>query len=373
MAEATGFDRGLPLYNEWIEGWKKEGKGVIGYFCSYIPEEIIAASGLLPVRMRAAGCTDTPMGDAYMSSTTCSFTRCVLELASRKEYGFLDGLVGYNSCDQVRRLYDNLRFKAPFPYHYFLSIPTTSTDVTFDWYTHELIKFKRDLEGKFEKEIRDEDLRSAIETYNESRSLMARLYELRKRKSPPITGAETMNVMVSAVSMPRKAFNDRLALFLREAQKREGVLDAKARIMVAGTLLDDPAYIEIIEDLGGLVVTDSLCFGAKTFLGAVDEKMPPMDALAERYFSKVACPRMAGSYPGRLDFLLKQIEDFHVDGVIIQRMKFCPMGWGESYMFAKDLKQRGIPCLELEKEYVLSGVGAMKTRVQAFLETIERR
>jgi benzoyl-CoA reductase subunit C len=373
MGAAESFAQGIPFYNEWIDGWKKEGKRVLGYFCSYIPDEIIAAAGLLPVRMRAVGCTDTPMGDAYMSSTTCSFTRCVLELASKKEYGFLDGLVAYNSCDQVRRLYDNLRFKTPFPYHYFLSVPSTSTDVTFDWYKHELLKFKTDLEAKFGTEITDENLQSAIKTYNEARSLIGQLYELRKRETPPITGVETMNVMLAAVNMPRQAFNDHLSSFLKEAQEREGSSDFKARIMVAGTLLDDPKYIKIIEDLGGLVVTDSLCFGAKTFLGPVDEESPPLDALAARYFSKVACPRMAGSYPGRLDFLLKQIEEFQVDGVIIQRMKFCPMGWGESFMFAKDLKQRGIPYLELEKEYVLSGIGAMKTRVQAFLETIERR
>jgi len=221
--------------------------------------------------------------------------------------------------------------------------------------------------------VSDEDLNAVIKTYNESRTLLEKLFDLRKRKAPPLTGTDVMNVILAAITIPREPFNELLSSLLKEAENREGISDYKARIMLAGTLLDDPDYIKIIEDLGGLVVTDSLCIGTRAFAGLVDEDSNPIEALAERYFSKVACPRMAGSYPGRVKFLMDQIKEFDVDGVIIQRMKFCPMGWGESYMFAKDLKAQGIPCLELEKEYVLSGTGAMKTRVQAFLETLEGR
>ena len=112
------FKNPIPLMNAWVDHWKNEGKQVLGYFCSYIPEEIFHAAEILPIRIRARECNDTPMGDAYMAPTTCSFTRCCLELANRKQYSFLDGIVSCNCCDQIRRLYDNIRYKAPFPYHY---------------------------------------------------------------------------------------------------------------------------------------------------------------------------------------------------------------------------------------------------------------
>jgi benzoyl-CoA reductase subunit C len=38
--------------------YKKQGKKVIGFFCSYIPEEIIYAGGMLPYRIRPAGCQE---------------------------------------------------------------------------------------------------------------------------------------------------------------------------------------------------------------------------------------------------------------------------------------------------------------------------
>ena len=85
MSVLEKFMQTIPLQNPWIENWKKKGKKVLGYFCSYIPDEIIHAANILPFRIRASGCSDTPMGDAYLTNTACSFTRCCLELANRKQ------------------------------------------------------------------------------------------------------------------------------------------------------------------------------------------------------------------------------------------------------------------------------------------------
>lgn len=373
MSILAKFAEGARLPNPWMDRWKAGQRKILGYFCSYVPEELISAAGLLPVRVRAPGCTDSPIGDAYMSSTTCGFTRAVLELASRKEYPFLDGIVGYNSCDQVRRLFDNLRFKSPFPYNYFLSVPATFNEVTLEWFQHELQKFKNDLKKNFSADLSDENIQQAIKLHNETRNLLRRLHELRKKKSPPVTGSEMMEVALSAVTMPKSEFNVLLPVFLKDAENGEGNKEYKARIMVVGSLLDDPGYMNLIEDLGGIVVTDSLCFGTRYFVDPVDEKTDPFEALARRYLSKVSCPRMATGHAERMKFIKDQIDQFQVDGVVIQRMKFCPLWWGESYMLIQDLKKEGIPCLELEKEYVTSGIGAMKTRIQAFLETLEGR
>lgn len=371
MSVLKKFAQAVPLPNAWINGWKKEGKKVLGYFCSYIPDEIIYAADILPIRIRARSCGDTPMGDAYMSATTCSFTRCCLELASRKQYDYLDGIVSSNTCDQVRRLYDNIRFKAPFPFHYFLSIPSNVNDITIDWFKHELFKFKASLEENFEIEIIDERLRHAIKTYNKSRNLLKQLFTLRKGANPPITGTEVMKVISAGVTIPKEQFNELLTQYLKEADGKEGNSDYRGRIMLVGSLLDDPEYVKIIEDLGGLVVTDSLCFGTRYFWDLVDERSNPLGALAERYLSKVSCPRMTDGYLARKRFIKNMIKEFYVDGVIFERMKFCPFWWGEIFLLRKELKELGVPCLDLEREYVLGGVGQMKTRIQAFMEVIE--
>lgn len=373
MTVMEKFAEALKLPNSWIDEWKKDGKKVLGYFCCYIPDEIIHAADILPVRIRARGCSDTPMGDAYLAATACSFTRCCLEAANRKEYAYLDGIVCYNSCDQIRRLYDNLKFKTPFPYQYFLSIPTVVNEVTIEWFSHELGKFKHDLEEKFGVEITDEKLTKAIKTYNESRTLLKELYKLRQRDAPPVSGTDVMKVVSAGVTIPRVQFNELLTQEIKEAEKSKGISNYKSRIMLVGSFLDDPEYIKVVEDLGGLVVADSICLGSRYFWDLVDEESSnQLDALAGRYLSKVSCPRMSDGYRERIDFIKSMIKEFYVDGVIFQRMKFCPYWWGEIFLLRDELKELGVPCLDLEKEYALGGVGQMKTRTQAFLEVLEQ-
>ena len=367
------FKNPIPLMNSWVNNWKDEGKKVLGYFCSYIPEEVFHAADILPVRMRARDCTDTPMGDAYMTPTTCSYTRCCLELANRKQYKFLDGIVSSNSCDQIRRLYDNIRYKTPFPYHYIMGVPGNVSDTTIDWFKHEITKLIQHIEENFNVSITDEKLKNSIKVYNKSRTLLKDLYMLRKSKNPPITGTDVMNILTTGTSIPRDQFNELLESQISQIAEENTSDEYKSRLMIIGSMLDDPDYIEIIENLGGLVVTDTLCLGTRYFWDLVDETTIPLDALAERYLSKISCPRMTDGYQKREGFMMDLIKDFNVDGVILERMKFCALWWPEVFLLKKKLKENGIPFLELEREYILSGAGAMKTRIQAFMEILESR
>lgn len=375
MTVMEEFTQAFPLSNSWIKNWKSEGKKVLGYYCSYIPEEIIYAANILPIRVRARTCSsgDTPMGDAYLTPTACSYTRCCLELTNRNQFNFLDGIISCNCCDQVRRLYDNIRYKAPFPFHYIIGVPGCVTDTTIDWFKHEASKLKECLEKEFDVNITDNKLSDVIKTYNKSRTLLKEIYNLRKSDKPPITGTDMLNIISAGISMPREQFNDLLTQQLQELKEKDGISDHRARLMLIGSMLDEPEYIKVIEDLGGLVVTDSLCLGTRYFWDNIDETKNPIDAIAERYLLKISCPRMTDGQPKRAEFMMDMIKQFNVDGVIFQRMKFCAIWWSEVFMLREKLKKEGIPFLELEREYVLSGAGAMKTRVQTFLEILESR
>ena len=254
-----------------------------------------------------------------------------------------------------------------------MGVPGYVSSTTLDWFKHELFRFKESLEKDFNIEISDEKLSKAIKIYNKSRTLLKELYMLRKRDKPSITGTEMTNIISGGVSIPRDYFNELLIQQLKESESKEGISDYKARIMLIGSMLDEPEYIKMIEDLGGLVVTDSLCMGTRYFWDLVDETKDPIDGLAERYLSKISCPRMTDGQPKRIEFMMDLIKKFNVDGVIFQRIKFCAIWWSEIFMLRNKLEKEDIPFLELEREYVLSGAGAMKTRVQTFMEILEGR
>jgi len=360
--------------NPEVRDWLDHGGKVAGYFCSSVPEEILMAAGYLPFRIRGTGSTDTELSDAFFSPINCSFPRHAFNQALKGEYGFLDALICINSCDHVRRIYDNwIRNIKTTRFATVMSFPRKVGDRQVDWYVDEINLLRRRLGEHLGVEITDGQIRDAIRLQNEIRGLQKDLYELRKQDKPPITGAETLAVMVAGTAMPKETYKDLLRALLDQLRGAEGNGEYKARIMILGSELDDPEYVQVIEDQGGLVVTDSNCFGTRTMWVCVDESEPdPIRALARFHIQqRPSCPRMYGNQPERIAFTRKMAEEFNVDGIIGERLQFCDNWLVEHYMTKCDLRERGgVPFLQLDREYTLSGKGQLRTRVQAFLETI---
>jgi bzd-type benzoyl-CoA reductase N subunit len=362
------------LLNRSVEDWKEQDKKVMGFFCSYVPEEIIHAAGMLPYRVRATGCTETTAADVYLSHLNCSFVRSCLEFALKGEYKFLDGVVFMNSCDHVRRLYDIFREAVGYPpFMHFISVPhKAGGNGALNWYKGELAEFKERIEGSFGVKITDEALKNAIDVYNETRSLLKRLYQLRGDDKPRISGAESLSLILAATSMPKEQYNRLLAKALQEIEEREAITNYRARLMIAGSVYDDVDYTKVIEDLGGLIVSDALCFGSRYFWGPVEVGDDLWAGLAQSYLNRPSCARMTDRVAERTDFVREMVERFKVDGVIFQRIRYCDLWGSETLYLERRLKELDIPLLQLDREYMLSGVGQLKTRVQAFLERIER-
>lgn len=361
------------IRNPYLNQWLEQGNKVVGYFCTYIPEEIIYAVGALPYRMRAIGSTQTTLGDSYLSYYNCSFTRHCLDLAFRGTFDFLEGIVGQPSCDHVRRIYDVWKAKLNTPFVHFVKVPRITGDGAKDWYKREIIKLKEGLENHFGVEITDERLREAIKVCNQTRSLLKQLYELRKKEHPPISGAETLALVIASTAIPKDQFNGQMQAVLREISARNGRDGYKARLMVISPIMDNPGYLKVIEDVGGMVVADFLCFGTRAIWNLVDETITnPIDAITKRYMERLSCPRMMGDYPRRINFIKDSINDYKVDGVICTRLTFCELWGGENYMIREDTKKIGIPTLILEREHKLDSIGQLRTRIQAFLEILEK-
>ncbi len=362
------------LENEAIKNWKKEGGKVMGYFCSSMSEEVILAAGLLPFRMRATGSTGTELSDAHVSSINCSFMRHCLNAGLSGDLDFLDALIVPNSCDNIRRIYDHWIRKKETPFVRMMSLPRKAGESQIAWYRDEIVNFIAAMEDHFQVNITDDDLRGAIKLRNETRRLQRALYDLRKTEAPPITGAETLAVIVAGTAMPREHYNGLLKELLTDLQGARGNGDFQARLMIIGGELDNPEYLKVIEDQGGLVVTDSLCFGTRMLAKDVDENAEdPLTAIARYYVAeRPTCPRVFGMYEKRAEFIKRMIEDFNVDGVIFQRLSFCDL-WGiEQFTIKNEFEDWDIPLMMLDREYTLSGLGQLRTRVQAFLETIGR-
>ncbi len=349
---------------------KKEGLRRIAYFCSYVPEEILSVPGLYAYRMRAPNTTTTETGDSYLGLFNCSYTRAMLETILEHESGWMDGFVFTAGCDHLRRLYDNLLHAANPPFCKILGLPYKTHDDAREWYFEELVQLRDAQEEHFDLSVGDEELRGAIDACNENRRLLSSLNELRKGERPSISGEDMQRIVTASFSLPKSVVNPALAGLIEEAGATGLDREFRARVLLMGSQLDDPAYVRVIEDTGALVVADGYCFGSLQYEHAVGSAPDPLRAIAGRYLEKTPCPRMFDHYTERYGRIVEVARDFGVQGIIIQTMKFCDC-WGiEGNVFLNNLREEGFTVLRLEREYALGGVGQMKTRIQAFLESM---
>lgn len=364
-------DLSSTLYNPAIRKWKEQGKKVVGFMCSYVPEEILCAADILPYRIRPIGCEQTTKADAIMKHINCSFVRSVLQFAIEGKYDFLDGIVACDGCDHSRRLYDVLKEKSPLPFMHFVGTPHKTGEEAAAWYADEIMLFKESVESAFGIEITESELADAMQIYDETKSLLKQLYELRQGDKPLLTGEETLKIMMAATVTPKHEFNLLLKRLLEELKERDGVTGHRARLMIMGSDIDSPEYIKAIENLGGLIVTDGLCFGTRYFWGPSRDGDGSLLSLAQSYLKRPACPRMSDAVAARVDFVKNMVDTFRVDGVICETMKYCDLWASQWFYLGQRLREFDIPFLLLEREYTLGNMGQLETRIQAFLETLE--
>jgi benzoyl-CoA reductase subunit C len=368
---------GKTLSNRFVQQWKDDGKKVVGFTCSYVPEEIIYAAGLLPFRMRGIGTTSTSIADTYFGPVICSFPKCILQLAGEGKYDFLDGVILTPGCDSIRRIDECWRKAAEdshgtFPaFHLYYGVPHKVTEYSLEWFEGETRKLLESLERHFGITITTDDLKHAIREYNRGRVLLTKLDELRSREKVPITGADATSVIIAANAMPRGTYNQLLKDLLDELGRKKGGIKGRKRLLLGGSANDDVDLVSLIESSGGMVVADTLCFGSRSYTDLIDEDGDPVVAIARRYLSHKLCPRMFGSYKQRLAFMKERIQQANVDGVILQNIRFCDMHGSENSLYERDLEALGIPCLKIEREYgPLVEEGRIKMRVDAFMESL---
>jgi len=359
---------------------KEEGKKIIGYVCSFVPLEIITAAGCIPIRMRGNVHEPITKGDALLETIVCPYYRSVFDLSVKGTYEFLSGLVIPHGCDSMVRSFSSWTYSLPYSYFHFVNIPTVCDESSFEFFDAELNTFRKTLGTFTGKEITDEDLAKAIRIHNENRDKVRALYEFRKSDPPLISGTELTMVLTVGSSLPIDEANSLFDQTLAEIGGRQkSPLNKGSRIFIDGACLDNIELIKLVEELGGNVVADTICNGARDYFPRTDVEGDPIDALAHRYLDKVNCPKTyrenkAGTFEGDIAFRFGDIgayaKEFKVDGAILYVYKYCdPFGFEVPARKAY-YKSIHVPLLHLEDVYSAGTLGQLRTRIQAFLEMI---
>ena len=372
------YNAAIRVQNESASEWKRAGKKVVGHTCSYVPAEIFYAADILPMRLRGIETEGLEIGDAYYGPFVCSFPKCILQLAGKGMFDFLDGAVITPGCDAMRRLDECWRkagedYAGIVPsYFYYFDVPHKTAPHALKWFVQEIRNLINSVEDHFGVTINDEKLAHAISVYNQGRRALKAIEDLRAEQNLKVSGTEAFAAAVAGSVMPRDEFNAALEKWLDTLQKKEANINAQRRLMLVGSISDEIDLVELIENNSdAVVVAENLCFGVRYEGNEISAEGDPVEALAQHYLGKSVCPRMFGKYQERLGFLKEKISRAGVDGVVMQNIRFCDLHGAENALFEKDLEAEGIPCIRIEREYgPLTETGRMKLRINAFLERI---
>lgn len=350
--------------------WKERTGGkVIGTFCTYVPEEILAAANMLPVRILGSH-EPQDVTEPHIFGMFCPFCRDALAQGLKGRFNYLDGVVLAHSCIHFRQTFNTWRIHLPIEFSYYIPMPNTvQTPHARPYYTVEVEKFKKAIEEYIGRPITEQDLDRGIEILNRNRRLLRKVYEYRKLDNPPLTGEEAMYAAVTSQFIDKEEHSKVLEAVLKELPERKLPRDPGIRLMAVGSENDDAEFFKMVEAVGGTVVIDEQCAGSRYFWNELVPNGDRMAAIANRYIDRPPCP--VKDYPAhsRFQHVLNLAKDYRAQGAIIMQEKFCDPHEGDNPRLKKFLEENGIPTLSLEFDST-NPLGPFRIRVEAFLETI---
>ncbi len=369
--------------NDLVREGVAAGLHPIGSVCSLIPEPLLNLPGCFSVRLRAPRTGSIDIGTYYMSSLLCECCRAVLERAVEGGYQFLDCVIAPDACSQMNRCVENIEhLKCVDKEGFFVSYcdaPMKSDDTALRHYVRQMqAHVLAPLRERFGVDISDESLRKAVGQHNRICSLLQEISEYRKEEDPRITGYEFAVLCTASYCCPKALLIDRLASVAEDLRTREA--DPKpafrVKVVVAGSEIDDPGLIRLMEETGARVVADRFCFGSlpERVPIRLDDTQDVLTQVCRHYLTMGKCPRYmnAQKVSERQDYVRQLVQEYRADGVIYQQMKFCDY-WGYERAYAsKNMREKyGVPTLSIDRPYVTGNSGQLRTRFQAFVESLE--
>ncbi|MBI2817920.1 MAG: benzoyl-CoA reductase, bzd-type, subunit N [Acidobacteria bacterium] len=369
----------MEVFRDWFEHrhdyakqWqKKTGGKVMGYFCTYAPEEIMYAAGILPVRV-LGGHEPQAVTEPHIFGMFCPFCRDCLAQGLKGNFNYLNGIMISQSCIHLRQAFTSWRLHVPVEYNYYLPFPHgVQNPPVYKYLTAELRTFQKSLEDWLGSTISDTALDHAIDVYNTNRRLLREIFDLRRGTHPPISGLDAMYLALSSQMVDKAEHNVMLEELLKRLKTKavSGNGNSRIRLMLIGSENDDTQFTNMVESLGADIVIDEHCTGTRYFWNEVIPQEDRLAAIAARYIDRPPCPAKDWPDRRRIPHILNLAKDYGVQGAVLIQQKFCDPHEFDMPAIAQALKKEGIPSYNFEFDVTVP-LGPFKIRMEAFLEML---
>ncbi len=371
--------------NALIGQAKREGRVCVAFVCENTPEPLMNLGNAFGIRLHAPNTGSMDIATYYMTSFLCETSRALLERAIEGGFNFADCVIAPDGCTMINRCVENMELLKTMGegndkfFHEFMEIPLKADEngvelLVLQCKNHIL----KPLSENYGIDVSDASIRKAVGEHNRVCRVITEIGNFRKESRPRITGYEFHVLTLATYVMPQYLIIDKLEETLDEIKTREPEdREYRARIAVVGSEVDDSGFIKLIEETGAYVCADRFCFGSLPGRMEIElnDEEDALTQVCRHYVYNGHCPRMFNMEKvyGRKAYVNDIAKEYKADGIIYQQIKFCDPWAYERLLGSTMLREDyNYPVLSVDRPYnISSSVGQMRTRVQAFVESIE--
>jgi benzoyl-CoA reductase/2-hydroxyglutaryl-CoA dehydratase subunit BcrC/BadD/HgdB len=368
------LDRAYRERNRAALEWKAQGGLVVGCLGSDVPEELLIAGGILPIRVCGDPQVEFQDADRYIERAFDPRVRSVFMRVIEGSYSFLDHLIVSSSSDALVRVFYYLRAlrmaepNLPIPDLYLFDLLHTQSRTSALYNRDRARDLKAVIEQWCEREIAEKDVVEATAICRENRRLLRKLAELRSPGPPRASGVQSLAAIGASMYLPREVHSRLLTSFLEEVEGGEPLRGV--RLFVTGSEQDHAQFYELVESCGAVIVGEDHDWGNRHFAGEIDTGADPIDGIVDRYHLRPPGTHQA-TVSQRVAALLEDVRAADAQGVIafIYEADDAP-----SWDFPEQrtaLNAAGIPVLLVDRQpYQLQDTEGIRHRVEAFVESV---
>jgi benzoyl-CoA reductase/2-hydroxyglutaryl-CoA dehydratase subunit BcrC/BadD/HgdB len=278
-----------------------------------------------------------------------------------------DGIIFAHGCDATHRHFDIWKEHVSIPFIHFINNPMSRVSKSGrKFFKSELKQFILAVEDHFQVEITNEKLHAAITLSNQIKIVLQQMGKLRETKDIP--NREYFDVCKMALQEQKSSLISKLQHKLEIWKSYNDLPSKYAKILLTGTDVTYPEFMDLLENAKLRVVRDDLSIGERYYATLIPEMEDPLDALIEYQY---LIPRPSTKHPvePRLEFILDAYESSNIDGILSQNLKFCEDYAYDSVWLADIFKRKKITSIHLERDYTTDDQ-QLFTRLEAFYELL---
>ena len=355
-----------------MDDYKAEtGKGAVGIMPIYAPEEMVHATGYLPMGIWGAQGKQISKARTYLPAFACSIMQQIMELQCEGAYDDLAAVLFSVPCDTLKCLSHKWKGANADKVIVFTHPQNRGLEAANQFLVTEYELVKKQLEAYLGVKITNAALENSIAIYNENRAVMREFVKV-AADYPQVISAVDRHAVFKARQFMLKEKHTALVKELIEEIKAMPVQpwDGK-KVVVTGILLEPNQVLEIFDEFKLAIVDDDLAQESRQIrVDVLDGEEGPLYRMAKAWQQMYGCSVATDTKKGRGKMLMNKVAATGADAVIIAMMKFCdPEEWDYPVMY-REFEEKGIKNLMFEVDQELTSFEQVKTRLQSFVEML---